>query len=47
MKDRMKDRDPAEIYASTLVPMVVEQTSRGERAYGHLFTSSSKSGSSL
>lgn len=26
-------RDPLEIYANTLVPMVVEQTSRGERAY--------------
>ncbi|MEM7547227.1 MAG: ATP-dependent Clp protease proteolytic subunit [Pseudomonadota bacterium] len=25
--------DPAEIYMNTLVPMVVEQTSRGERAY--------------
>lgn len=25
--------DPLEIYANTLVPMVVEQTSRGERAY--------------
>ena len=25
--------DPTEIYANTLVPMVVEQTSRGERAY--------------
>jgi len=29
----MKDRDPVEFYASTLVPMVVEQTARGERAY--------------
>jgi len=26
-------RDPLEVYANTLVPMVVEQTSRGERAY--------------
>jgi len=26
-------RDPVEIYMNTLVPMVVEQTSRGERAY--------------
>jgi len=26
-------RDPLEIHANTLVPMVVEQTSRGERAY--------------
>ncbi len=26
-------RDPAEHYMNTLVPMVVEQTSRGERAY--------------
>jgi len=29
----MKDRDPMEVYASTLVPMVVEQTNRGERSY--------------
>jgi len=27
------ERDPADIYMNTLVPMVVEQTSRGERAY--------------
>ncbi|HZB90880.1 MAG TPA: ATP-dependent Clp endopeptidase proteolytic subunit ClpP [Stellaceae bacterium] len=27
------DRDPNEIYMNTLVPMVVEQTNRGERAY--------------
>src|SRR5487761_286318 len=27
------DRDPQEIYMNTLVPMVVEQTNRGERAY--------------
>ena len=26
-------RDPFEVYANTLVPMVVEQTSRGERSY--------------
>ena len=26
-------RDPLEVYSNTLVPMVVEQTSRGERAY--------------
>ena len=29
----MGDRDPVEIYANNLVPMVVEQTARGERAY--------------
>src|SRR6202171_2539588 len=29
----MRDRDPVEIYANNLVPMVVEQTARGERAY--------------
>ena len=29
----MRDRDPVEIYTSTLVPMVVEQTARGERAF--------------
>jgi ATP-dependent Clp protease, protease subunit len=29
----MRDRDPVDIYAQTLVPMVVEQTARGERAY--------------
>jgi ATP-dependent Clp protease, protease subunit len=27
------ERDPTEIYMNTLVPMVVEQTNRGERAY--------------
>jgi ATP-dependent Clp protease, protease subunit len=27
------DRDPHEVYMNTLVPMVVEQTNRGERAY--------------
>src|SRR6202171_475820 len=29
----MSDRDPVEIYGNNLVPMVVEQTARGERAY--------------
>jgi ATP-dependent Clp protease protease subunit len=29
----MKERDPYELYMNTLVPMVVEQTNRGERAY--------------
>ena len=29
----MKDRDPIYLYMNTLVPMVVEQTNRGERAY--------------
>ncbi len=29
----MRDRDPVEFYNSSLVPMVVEQTARGERAY--------------
>jgi len=29
----MRDRDPFEIYNNNLVPMVVEQSSRGERAY--------------
>ena len=29
----MQDRDPVEIYGNNLVPMVVEQTARGERAY--------------
>ncbi len=29
----MRDRDPVEIYSNALVPMVVEQTSRGERAF--------------
>jgi ATP-dependent Clp protease protease subunit len=29
----MRDRDPVEIYNNALVPMVVEQTARGERAY--------------
>ena len=31
--DNMRDRDPVEIYNNKLVPMVVEQTARGERAY--------------
>ena len=29
----MRDRDPVEFYMNNLVPMVVEQTNRGERAY--------------
>ncbi|MEO5375668.1 MAG: ATP-dependent Clp endopeptidase proteolytic subunit ClpP [Alphaproteobacteria bacterium] len=29
----MRDRDPVDVYMNTLVPMVVEQTNRGERAY--------------
>lgn len=29
----MQDKDPIETYMNVLVPMVVEQTSRGERAY--------------
>lgn len=29
----MRDRDPVEIYANNMVPMVVEQTARGERAF--------------
>jgi len=29
----MRDRDPVEVYSQYLVPMVVEQTNRGERAY--------------
>ncbi len=29
----MKDRDPIQIHDNLLVPMVVEQTARGERAY--------------
>src|SRR5512139_2477083 len=27
------DRDPVEVYNNTLVPMVIEQTARGERAF--------------
>ena len=29
-------RDPVDTYMNTLVPMVVEQTNRGERAYDSL-----------
>ena len=29
----MRDRDPVEVYSNALVPMVVEQTARGERAF--------------
>lgn len=29
----MSERDPIEVYASSLVPIVVEQTARGERSY--------------
>ena len=29
----MRERDPVEVYNNTLVPMVVEQTARGERAF--------------
>ena len=29
----MSDRDPVEVYGNALVPMVVEQTARGERAF--------------
>lgn len=29
----MYERDPMEVYMNTLVPMVIEQTSRGERSY--------------
>ncbi|WP_172793735.1 ATP-dependent Clp protease proteolytic subunit [Acetobacter ghanensis] len=29
----MRDRDPVEIFSNALVPVVVEQTSRGERAF--------------
>ena len=29
----MRDRDPVEIHGNNLVPMVVEQTARGERAF--------------
>src|SRR5271165_468593 len=29
----MRDRDPGEVYGNALVPMVVEQTARGERAF--------------
>ncbi len=29
----MRDRDPADVYTNTLVPMVIEQTARGERSF--------------
>src|ERR1700733_1546918 len=29
----IKDRDPIDVYMNNLVPMVVEQTNRGERAF--------------
>jgi ATP-dependent Clp protease protease subunit len=29
----MRDRDPVEVFNNTLVPMVIEQTARGERAF--------------
>jgi ATP-dependent Clp protease protease subunit len=29
----VRDRDPVEVYNNTLVPMVIEQTARGERAF--------------
>jgi ATP-dependent Clp protease protease subunit len=29
----VQDRDPVEVYGNSLVPMVVEQSARGERAY--------------
>jgi ATP-dependent Clp protease protease subunit len=29
----MRDRDPVEVYGNALVPMVVEQSARGERAF--------------
>lgn len=29
----IRDRDPIDVYQNTLVPMVVEQTNRGERAF--------------
>lgn len=30
---KMRERDPIDVYMNTLVPMVIEQTSRGERSY--------------
>ncbi len=30
---QMRERDPLEVYGNTLVPMVIEQTARGERAF--------------
>lgn len=32
-KNPMSERDPIDVYMNTLVPMVVEQTNRGERSY--------------
>jgi ATP-dependent Clp protease protease subunit len=32
-ESNMRDRDPVEVFNNTLVPMVVEQTARGERSY--------------
>ena len=32
----MTERSPLEIYNSTLVPMVIEQTSKGERSLSAL-----------
>ncbi len=29
----MRDRDPVEVYGNALIPMVVEQTARGERSF--------------
>ena len=29
----IRDRDPVEVYNNTLVPMVIEQTARGERSF--------------
>ena len=29
----IRDRDPVEVYNNTMVPMVIEQTARGERAF--------------
>ena len=29
----MHERDPMDVYMNTLVPMVIEQTSRGERSF--------------
>src|SRR5277367_1388131 len=33
MPSLIRDRDPVEVYDNSLVPMVVEQTARGERAF--------------
>ena len=35
----MTERSPLEIYNSTLVPMVIEQTSKGERSFDIFFPS--------